>query len=353
MGSSQRSSPPGTDSGPLSRSRVSLAALFAHLLTPVAMQVARQYGLVDRPDGKLKRHAEPVPYLGGAAVYLAFVVALGVTYSFSREVLALLLAGTMVVLLGLVDDIGAISPRAKFLGQGLAVLVLMKAGITIQIVWLPWYVSWPLTFVWLIGITNAINLVDIMDGLAAGVSLIVALSLLAVALINGNHQIAILTATLAGALAGFLRYNFQPARIYLGDTGSLFIGLEPRGAGDDRALHRAQQHRGARPPGDPRGADLRHALRDVHPAPARGLDVPRQPRPRRAAAAPLAALGAPDRAGELRHRGAARGRRRGGHAPGPARRAAACSAPWAPWGCSSPGGSNASTWVCDGPTCLR
>ena len=166
-----------------------------------------------------------MPYLGGAAVYLAFVVALGVTYSFSREVLALLLAGTMVVLLGLVDDIGAISPRAKFLGQGLAVLVLMKAGITIQIVWLPWYVSWPLTFVWLIGITNAINLVDIMDGLAAGVGLIVALSLLAVALVNGNHQIAILTATLAGALAGFLRYNFQPARIYLGDTGSLFIGL--------------------------------------------------------------------------------------------------------------------------------
>ncbi len=203
----------------------SLAALFTHLLTPVAMQVARQYGLVDRPDGKLKRQTEPVPYLGGAAVYLAFVVALGVTYSFSREVLALLLAGTMVVLLGLVDDIGAISPRAKFLGQGLAVLVLMKAGITLQIVWLPWYVSWPLTFVWLIGITNAVNLVDIMDGLAAGVGLIIALSLLAVALINGNHQIAILTATLAGALAGFLRFNFQPARIYLGDTGSLFIGL--------------------------------------------------------------------------------------------------------------------------------
>lgn len=202
-----------------------LAALFTQLLTPVAMRVASQYGLIDRPDGKLKRHATPVPYLGGAAVYLAFVVALGVTYSFNREVLALLLAGTIVVLLGLVDDIGAISPRAKFLGQGFAVLVLMKAGITIQIIWLPWYVNWPLTIVWLIGITNAINLVDIMDGLAAGVGFVIAVSLLVVALINGNHQIAILTATLAGALAGFLRYNFQPARIYLGDTGSLFIGL--------------------------------------------------------------------------------------------------------------------------------
>jgi UDP-GlcNAc:undecaprenyl-phosphate GlcNAc-1-phosphate transferase len=82
-----------------------------------------------------------------------------------------------------------------------------------------------LTFVWLIGITNAVNLVDIMDGLAAGVALIAALALLAVAAINGHHQIAILTATLAGSLAGFLRFNTQPARVYLGDTGSLFIGL--------------------------------------------------------------------------------------------------------------------------------
>ena len=202
-----------------------LAALLAHLLTPVAMRVARQYALVDRPDGKLKRQSEAVPYLGGAAVYLAFLVALGITYSFSREVLALLLAGTMVVLLGLVDDIGAISPRAKFLGQALAVLVLMKAGILIQIVWLPWWVTWPLTLVWMVGVTNAINLIDIMDGLATGVALVGALALLVVALINGNHQIAVLTATLAGALAGFVGHNFQPARIYLGDTGSLFIGL--------------------------------------------------------------------------------------------------------------------------------
>ena len=202
-----------------------LAALLTHLLTPVAMQVARQYGLVDRPDGKLKRQTEPVPYLGGTAVYLAFVVTLGVTYSFNREVLALLLAGTMVVLLGLVDDIGAISPRAKFLGQGLAALVLVKAGIAIDIVWLPTSLDLLLSVVWLIGIMNAVNLIDIMDGLAAGVSLTAALVLLAVALVNGNYEIAILTATLAGALAGFLRYNFQPARIYLGDTGSLFIGL--------------------------------------------------------------------------------------------------------------------------------
>lgn len=202
-----------------------LAALLAHLLTPVAIRIAVQYGLVDRPDGKLKRQAEPVAYLGGAAVYLAFVIALGLTYEFSREVLALLLAGTMVVLLGLVDDIGAISPRAKLLGQALSALVLIKAQIVIDIVWLPTPLDLLLSFVWLIGIMNAVNLIDIMDGLAAGVSLVAALALLAVALVNGNREIAILTATLAGALAGFVRHNFQPARIYLGDTGSLFIGL--------------------------------------------------------------------------------------------------------------------------------
>jgi UDP-GlcNAc:undecaprenyl-phosphate GlcNAc-1-phosphate transferase len=202
-----------------------LAGLLAHVLTPVAIRIAVQYGLVDRPDGKLKRQERPVAYLGGAAVYLACLVALGLTYEFSREVLALLLAGTMVVLLGLVDDIGAISPRAKFLGQALAGLVLIKAGIAIDIVWLPTALDLVLSLFWLIGIMNAINLIDIMDGLAAGVGLIAALVLLAVALVNGNHEIAILTGTLAGALAGFVRYNFQPARIYLGDTGSLFIGL--------------------------------------------------------------------------------------------------------------------------------
>jgi UDP-GlcNAc:undecaprenyl-phosphate/decaprenyl-phosphate GlcNAc-1-phosphate transferase len=202
-----------------------LAALLAHLLTPVAIRIAGLYGLVDRPDGKLKRQSEPVAYLGGAAVYLAYVIALGLTYEFSREVLALLLAGTMVVLLGLVDDIGAISPRAKFLGQALAALVLIKAGIAIDIVWLPTFLDLLLSLVWLIGVMNAVNLIDIMDGLASGVCLIGALALLAVAALNGNYQIAILTATLAGALAGFVRHNFQPARIYLGDTGSLFIGL--------------------------------------------------------------------------------------------------------------------------------
>ena len=202
-----------------------LAAILAHVFTPLAIRIAVDYGLVDRPDGKLKQHVDPVPYLGGMAVYLAFLLTLAMVYTFNQQVLALLLAGTIVVLLGLVDDIGALSPRAKFLGQSLAIIALMKAGIVIEIAFLPWWAAYPLTFIWLLGITNAFNIIDIVDGLSAGVGLIGALALLVVAIINNNLQIAILTATLAGSLFGVLRYNFDPARIYLGDTGSLFIGL--------------------------------------------------------------------------------------------------------------------------------
>jgi UDP-GlcNAc:undecaprenyl-phosphate GlcNAc-1-phosphate transferase len=202
-----------------------LAALLAHSFTPFAIRIAVEYGLVDRPDGKLKKHRNPVPYLGGMSVYLAFLCTLGMTYTFNREVLAILLAGTIVVLLGLVDDIGALSPRAKFLGQSLAIIVLMKAGIVIEIMYIPWFVSLPLTYLWLLGVTNAFNIIDVMDGLSAGVGLVGALVLLLVSIINQNLQIAVLTATLAGSLLGFLRFNFDPARIYLGDTGSLFIGL--------------------------------------------------------------------------------------------------------------------------------
>jgi UDP-GlcNAc:undecaprenyl-phosphate GlcNAc-1-phosphate transferase len=202
-----------------------LAALLSYTFTPVAIRIARSYDLVDRPDGNLKTHDSAVPYLGGMSIYLAFLLTLAMTYDFNQEVLALLLAGTIVVLLGLVDDIGALSPQAKFLGQSLAILALMKAGILIEIIYLPRYVSYPLTYVWLLGMTNAINIIDIMDGLAAGIGFIAAAALLTVAVMNGNVQIAILTATLAGSLLGFLRFNFDPARIYLGDTGSLFIGL--------------------------------------------------------------------------------------------------------------------------------
>jgi UDP-GlcNAc:undecaprenyl-phosphate GlcNAc-1-phosphate transferase len=195
-------------------------------LTPLLRTAAIRFGITDRPDGRLKKQREPVPYLGGLAIYLSFLLALTATLRFdSTEVLGLLLAGAIVVMLGLIDDFGVLTPRQKLAGQVVAVLTLMNASIYIKLAFLPPWVAVVLSFLWLLAITNAFNLIDIMDGLAAGVAAAAALILFAVALVNGRQTYAVLLAALAGALCGFLRFNFEPARIYMGDAGSLFIGL--------------------------------------------------------------------------------------------------------------------------------
>jgi UDP-GlcNAc:undecaprenyl-phosphate GlcNAc-1-phosphate transferase len=202
-----------------------LAAALGHYLTPALRQAAIRFGIVDRPDGKLKNHRAPVPYLGGVAIFLSFLLSLALTVEFQREVLGILLAGSIVVILGLVDDLGALSPPVKLAGQVVAILALIKASVTIKLEFLPAWAALPLSFLWLLSVTNAFNLIDIMDGLAAGVGLIAAVTLACVAAGSGRQVVATLLAGLAGSLAGFLRYNFEPARIYMGDTGSLFLGL--------------------------------------------------------------------------------------------------------------------------------
>lgn len=192
--------------------------------TPVVGRAARAFGIVDRPDGVLKTQSEPVPYLGGLAIYGAFLVALAVSLPFEVEVLGFLLAGAIVVILGLIDDLGGLGPWTKLAGQGIAIAVLIKSGVFVKLVFLPWWAPIPLTVFWLLATTNAFNLIDIMDGLSAGVAFVACVFLFIVAL-GAGRPIATLLAALAGALAGFLRYNFEPARIYMGDTGSLFIGL--------------------------------------------------------------------------------------------------------------------------------
>jgi UDP-GlcNAc:undecaprenyl-phosphate GlcNAc-1-phosphate transferase len=204
-----------------------LSFILSLYLTPVMRRAALQFGIVDHPDGKLKKHKKPMPYLGGIAIYLAFLLALAFSFTpeFNKEVLGLLLAGTIVLLLGFIDDLGFLKTWIKFVGQLIAVLVLVKSGIYIKLVFLPIYVSIPLTFVWLVGMMNAFNIIDVMDGLAAGVALFASLAFFIVALLNGRIMIAVLTITLTGSLLGFLRYNFNPAKIYMGDTGSMFLGL--------------------------------------------------------------------------------------------------------------------------------
>ena len=202
-----------------------LAYLLALVGTPMEREAALRFGVVDRPDGKLKNHDEPVAYLGGLAVFSAFLMSIGMTFEFDAELLALLLAATIVTTVGLVDDFGALTPKPKVIGQVVAVFVLLKAGIMVQVAFIPWWLRLIITVLWLVGLSNAFNLVDIMDGLASGLGVIAATFLLVVALLNGRFVVAAFTVALIGALLGFLRFNFHPATIYLGDCGSLFIGF--------------------------------------------------------------------------------------------------------------------------------
>lgn len=202
-----------------------LALGFSLYGTPLAREAAIKFGIVDRPDGKLKVQAEPVPYLGGFAIYLSFLFALALSFEFSHEVLGLILGGTIIVMIGLIDDFGVLTPAQKLLGQMIAVFVLIKSGIYIKLAYLPLSVQLGLTVLWLVGVTNGFNLIDIMDGLSAGVAATAAAMLCIVSILNGREMIAIMSIAMAGSLLGFLRYNYHPAKIYMGDTGSMFVGF--------------------------------------------------------------------------------------------------------------------------------
>ncbi len=202
-----------------------LALLLGLYFTPVARQAALRFGIVDRPDGALKRHLEPTPYLGGLAVFLAYLLALGLVLEFDRTLLGILLAGTLTLLVGLVDDFGVLTPMAKLVGQGVAVFVLLRSGALIELAALPASLHWPVAALWLLAVCNAFNLIDILDGLAAGVGAMAGVALAVVALATGQVSLAAAAAALAGALVGFAVFNVHPARIYLGDAGALSVGL--------------------------------------------------------------------------------------------------------------------------------
>ena len=202
-----------------------LGALMSLYTTPLMRRAALQFGIVDHPNNALKQHKEPVPYLGGLAVFLAFLITLGLLFDFTHEVLGILLASTLMLLVGLIDDLGALSPAEKLYGQLFAVAVLLKAGVFVKLLFLPTWVAFPISVLWLLTVTNALNIIDIMDGLAPGAAAMAAAFLAIAAALNDEPMVAVMSAALAGALVGFLRFNFAPARIYLGDAGSLSIGL--------------------------------------------------------------------------------------------------------------------------------
>ncbi len=202
-----------------------LSLLLSLYLTPIFRDAARRFGIVDAPDGALKTQKDPVPYLGGIAVFAAVLFPVSIFLQFSDKVSGLLLSCSVIVLLGLIDDIDRLSPRIKLLVQVVAVFLMVKSGIRVRIEAFPPLLCVALTFLWMIVMTNGFNLIDVMDGLAAGVATVSALALAVVFALQGNRMGVILCLSVVGALLGFLRYNRPPAQIYLGDTGSLLLGF--------------------------------------------------------------------------------------------------------------------------------
>lgn len=201
------------------------ALIFSILGTPLARRLALQTGVVDAPNAR-KVHTNPVPLLGGAAIYGAFVIAL-VAFGdrfYIRELVAILLGATLVSLFGLIDDRWGMHAYLKLAGQVLAGVVLIVGGAQVRLFAADW-LNWAITLFWVVGITNALNLLDNMDGLSAGATTVAAAFFLLLAALSGQSLVGAMAAALVGACIGFLRYNLNPATIFMGDTGSLFLGF--------------------------------------------------------------------------------------------------------------------------------
>jgi UDP-GlcNAc:undecaprenyl-phosphate GlcNAc-1-phosphate transferase len=218
-----------------------VASLVASLfLVPLVARYALKAGLFDAP-GERKIHVHPVPRLGGVAIFMSFIIALGVVgvfghspavFLFGKGNLGLIAGGMLIFLLGLLDDLLNLSPYIKLAGQFLAAFVAFGMGVSIEALDLPGSLllvlnalSLPFTLLWMVGISNAVNFIDGVDGLAGGVGMFAAMTLAVVAIFTGQPQVALLALILCASCLGFLVYNLHPARIFMGDSGALFIGF--------------------------------------------------------------------------------------------------------------------------------
>ena len=213
----------------------SVAFLICFGMTPPVKRFAELIGAVDQPSER-RINKVPIPRMGGLAIFLGFVLTALLFVPMSTQVTGILLGAVIIAVMGAVDDIVSLNPWIKLLGQIVAAVVVIRCGVafnavsslnplaeepTIEIGWL----SVPLTVLWIVACTNAVNLIDGLDGLAVGVSAISSLTMLVVSLIVSDPAVSLLLAALTGACLGFMPYNLNPAKIFMGDVGSQLLGF--------------------------------------------------------------------------------------------------------------------------------
>lgn len=206
-----------------------IALIVTYICTPLVRTLAVKIGAIDAPDAR-KVHQVSIPRLGGLAIYIGYMVSLLYSVKDISSVKGLLIGSVILVAVGIWDDVKQIGPKTKLLGQIVAALMLPIFDNAIHFISIGdhmlylEYLSIPLTVFWIVGFTNIVNLIDGLDGLAAGISLIACIAICIVTLQMGQVDLACITLALAGAACGFLRYNFNPAKIFMGDTGSMLLG---------------------------------------------------------------------------------------------------------------------------------
>ncbi|HRW48286.1 MAG: undecaprenyl/decaprenyl-phosphate alpha-N-acetylglucosaminyl 1-phosphate transferase [Caldilinea sp.] len=200
------------------------ALLLAIGVTPLMRRLALQTGTVDKPAAR-KIHASPVPLLGGAAIYVAFILVLLFfgDRDYVNQTIGIFAGATLMIVMGVLDDRRGLGSYVKLLGQLLAATLLVYSGVQIQL--FGGWIDILITLLWVVGITNALNLLDNMDGLSGGVAMIAAIYFTLLAAMSDQYLVGALAAALAGACAGFLVYNWNPSHIFMGDAGSLFLGF--------------------------------------------------------------------------------------------------------------------------------
>ena len=213
-----------------------VSLLVAYVMTPPVKRFAEKVGAIDVPRDNRRVHDHPIPRMGGLAIFIGFVLSLIFFVPMSTKVLGLLVGSVIIAVMGGVDDIVSLNPWVKLAGQIVAALVAIRCGLVFDVISNPnifaeetyieiGWLSIPLTMLWIVGCTNAVNLIDGLDGLAVGVSAISSMTMLIVSLFVSEPVVSIILAALTGACLGFMPYNLNPAKIFMGDVGSQLLGF--------------------------------------------------------------------------------------------------------------------------------